>query len=66
MSEPEIDWIKRIDLHAGDTLVVRLNGYISRDVAEKFKEVLQGQIPDGAKVLVVDANVADLTVLHAA
>lgn len=59
----EIADIKRLSVSSGDTVVVRVRGRLSRDVAASIRSQVQSALPDGVRAMVVDDDVVDITVL---
>ena len=59
----DISEVKVMHLQPGDTLVVRSGRALSLEQAEKVHQHLKPLVPEGVKVLVLDANI-DLEVLR--
>ncbi len=58
--------IRRLDVHPGDTLVVRApHVRLTRDVADQIERRLLGLIGDGVKVIVMPDD-TDITVVRGA
>ena len=53
----DISEIKIMHLQQGDTLVVRSGRALSLEQVEKIHQHLKPLVPEGVKVLVLDANV---------
>lgn len=59
----DISEIKVMHLQPGDTLVVRTGRALSLEQVEKIHQHLKPMVPEGVKVVVLDANI-DLEVLR--
>lgn len=59
---PEFE-IAKLELHEGDTLVVRVRGMLSHDIKERVSIGAEQLIPDGVKVMVIDDSI-ELSVLQ--
>lgn len=59
-----ISHIEKLDLRAGDTLAVQVDGHLTGEMAERLKALLEANVPEGVKTLVTDKS-ARLTVIRA-
>ena len=64
-SLPEVQEVRRIRINPGETLVVKVNDYLSADQADSIRAQVISAVPEGVKVVVVEPGI-DFEVIEAA
>lgn len=54
--------IAKLEVKAGDMLVVKCDGYLSLEMSKKLKQQFKDRLPEGVQVLILDKGL-DLAVL---